>query len=229
MEFYDAKLETMSAEDRANYYDEKVRWIVQYAYQNAPAIKEKFDQAGIAPSQIQGVKDLEKIPVTKKDDLIALQKANPPYGGLLGVPKEKIKRVFISPGPIYDSFGEEAYDRLSKIFFAAGFRDDDVVLNTFAYHLVPAGLIMDEALNKLGAMVLPTGVGNTDLQVQIMRDLQATAYVGTPSFLMTLIKKAEELGHDFRKDFALKTAFLGAEMLPQSLRDTFQNEYGINK
>ncbi|PIU54931.1 MAG: AMP-binding protein [Chloroflexi bacterium CG07_land_8_20_14_0_80_51_10] len=157
-----------------------------------------------------------------------MQRENPPFGGLLGVPPEKIKRVFISPGPIYDSFGGESYSRLAKIFYAAGFREHDVVLNTFSYHLVPAGLIMDEVLGIIGAMVLPTGVGNTELQVQIMKDLKVTGYVGTPSFLMTLITKAENLGYDFRRDFSMKTAFLAAEMLPQSLRDTFQNDYGIN-
>ena len=87
---------------------------------------------------------------------------------------------------------------------------------------------MHQVLSDLGAMVLPTGVGNTELQVQIMRDMKVNAYVGTPSFLMTLIKKAEELGYNFRKDFALDHAFATAEMLPQSLRDIFEKDYGIS-
>jgi len=228
MESSDIELEWMSSEERARYYDEKVKWIVEHAYQTAPAMREKMDKVGISPSHIQTVKDLERIPITKKDDLIRLQKENSPFGGMLGVPVEEINRIFISPGPIYDPFGDEVYSRTARILSAMGFRKGDLVVNTFSYHLVPAGLYFHEALSKLGVTVLPTGVGNTELQLQIMRELKATGYVGTPSFLMTLIKKAEELGYNFRKDFSIKTAYLASEMLPQSLRESFEKEYGIN-
>ncbi len=228
MELYDTKLEKMSSSERASYYNEKVRWVVEHAYQNAPAMRNKMDEAGINPSQIQVVKDMEKIPVTKKDDLIDLQEGNPPFGGLLGVPFEEVKGIFISPGPIYDPFGNEVYFRTERILYAMGFRKDDLVLNTFSYHMVPAGLYFHEAMSSLGVKVLPTGVGNTELQLKIMRELKASGYVGTPSFLMTLIKRAESLGYDFQKDFYLKTAYLASEMLPQSTRDSFEKDYGIN-
>ena len=227
MEF-DTKIEKMPPAERENYHNEKVRWVVEYAYQNAPAMRNKMDEAGINPTQIQTVKDMEKIPVTKKDDLIRLQEENPPFGGLLGVPFEEVKGIFISPGPIYDPFGNEVYTRTERILYAMGFRKGDLVLNTFSYHMVPAGLYFHEAMSSLGVNVLPTGVGNTELQLQIMRELNASGYVGTPSFLMTLIKRAESLGYDFRKDFHLKTAYLASEMLPPSMRESFEKDYDIN-
>jgi len=76
--------------------------------------------------------------------------------------------------------------------------------------------------------MIPTGVGNTELQLQIMHDLKVTGYLGTPSFLMSLIKRAEELGYNFRQDFELRRALVGAEMLPESLRQSFEQDYGIN-
>ncbi len=93
--------------------------------------------------------------------------------------------------------------------------------------MVPAGLWVDQALQLLGATVIPAGVGLTDLQVKIMKDLKVTGYVGTPSFLMTLIKRAEEMGLQFRKDFSLRCALCSAEILPPSMRKTFEDDYGI--
>ncbi|NQT71619.1 MAG: AMP-binding protein [Chloroflexi bacterium] len=227
MDIFDVASETMLPDERSKYYDENVKWVVEYAYENASAIRDKMISVGISPSDIKGVNDLEKIPVTKKDDLPVLQSQYPPFGGLLGVPRENISSVFISPGPIYDPFGEEVYIRQEKGLYAMGFRAGDLVLNTFSYHLVPAGLLTHQALSNLGVIVIPSGVGNTDLQLQILHDLDITGFIGTPSFLMTLIEKAEKSGYDFRSDFAVQTALLGAEMLPQTIRNKLVNVYGI--
>ncbi len=227
MDIFNVESETMLPDERSKYYDENVKWVVEYAYENASAIRDKMTSVGISPSDINGVNDLEKIPVTKKDDLLVLQSQYPPFGGLLGVPRENISSVFISPGPIYDPFGDEVYIRQEKGLYAMGFRAGDLVLNTFSYHLVPAGLLTHQALCNLGVIVIPSGVGNTDLQLQILHDLDITGFIGTPSFLMTLIEKAEKSGYDFRSDFAVQTALLGAEMLPQSIRNKLVNVYGI--
>ena len=101
-------------------------------------------------------------------------------------------------------------------------------MNTFSYHMVPAGLYLHLALRNMGVTIVPAGIGNTELQLQIMRELKVTGFIGTPSFLMTLIKRAESLEYDFHKDFYLKTAYLASEMLPSNLRDVFENEYGIH-
>lgn len=209
--------------------EERLKHIVRYAYENAPAVKEIFEEAGIDPAEIRTLQDLEKIPVTTKDKLVSLQRANPPFGGFLAVPLSSLKRIFFSPGPLYDPQAEEedVIRAAAQAFGAAGFEAGDIVLNTFSYHLVPAGLLLDEALQRIGATVVPTGVGNIELQIKMMLDLRVTGYVGTPSFLMALIKKAEEMGLDFQKQFALKKALFTAEPYPPSLRRTFEEDYGL--
>ena len=225
-DFYDAAIETMPVGDRERYINEKLQQIVQYAYDNAPAVRRKMDHSGVTPGDISTAKDLPKIAVTRKDDFSELQKLEPPFGGFLAVPETK--DIFISPGPIYEpEIPDNQYHAVAKALYAAGFRRGDKVVVTVSFHMVPAGRHFAGAMEKLGITMIPTGVGNTELQIQIIRDLKVTGYAGTPSFLITLIKKAEEMGYDFRKDFQIRHALLGAEMLPESLRRTFEQEYGI--
>jgi len=187
------ELERMPPEERQKHLEERMREIIAYAYERAPAVKERLDKAGVKPSDIRTVKDLEKIPVLRKDDLIALQKANPPFGGYLAVPMDSLERIYQSPGPIYDPQRKRGFG------FGAGLGPDfgkgQIVMNTWSYHITPAGLGVDEALRRLGFTVVPTGTGNTELQVKIMHDLKVHGFVGTPSFLKTIIDKAEEMGY----------------------------------
>jgi len=209
--------------------EEKLRGIIQHAYDNAQAIKAIFDQAGLTPDDVQALVDLDKIPVTSKDRLVELQQAKPPFGGFLAVSVEKLQHVFFSPGPLYEPHaGESAVmDTIREMFGVAGFGSDDVVINTFGYHLIPTGLAVDQVLTEMGATVIPAGVGNADLQVKMMLDLKATAYIGTPSWLMALIQKAEDMGMDFAKAFSLKKALVSAEPLPPQMRQAFVEKYGL--
>jgi len=111
---------------------------------------------------------------------------------------------------------------------AAGFRPGDVVLNAFSYHMVAAGLTFHSGLRRLGVTVVPSGTSTTENQVQLIRDLGVTGYTGTPSFLMAIIKKAEEMGHSFKDDFKIRKASFVAEPLQPSLRERFEKEYGID-
>jgi len=201
------------------------------AYANAPAVKERFDNAGISPASIQSIADLHQIPVLAKDDLIAQQQANPPFGGLLGVPLSQVRHIYFSPGPLYEpDAGDETglNDMAQYCLRQSGFAPGDVVLNTLSYHLVPAGSLLDAALVGIGCTVIPGGVGNSDLQLKMMADLNVTAYVGTPSFLMSLIQKAEGMGLEFKRHFKLKKAFVTAEPLSPTLRQTLSSRYGIS-
>ncbi|MBI4286254.1 MAG: AMP-binding protein [Chloroflexi bacterium] len=226
-EFFD-ELETMSPVAREKYFHRHLTETVAHAYHHAPAVKEMFDQAGVSPGQIANVKDLERVPIIRKTDLIDRQKADPPYGGFVTIPYADIDRIFLSPGPVYEPVQTARIKWFGKAFCAAGFRKGDVVMNTFTYHMSPAGILFHEALRDCGATVVPMGTGNTDIQVQTMRDLRVTGIVSTPSFLMTLIKRAEELGHSFNSDFSLKRAWFTGEMLPPSLRTTFEETYRID-
>jgi phenylacetate-CoA ligase len=211
------------------YLEEKLREIVRYAYEHAKAFKEKLDSVGLKPRDIETMEDLEKIPVTKKADLVEYQKRDFPFGGFVGVPVEELRRIYVSPGPIYEP-GEREYDEIAwaQGLYAGGFRPGDIIINTFNYHMMPFAMNMvDNSLNMLGCITVPTGVGNTELQVNILKTLKATGFCGTPSFLHTIAEKAEQMGLDLRSDLNLKVAFVAAEMLPESLRKTLEDKLGV--
>jgi len=226
-EFFD-ELEIMPPEAREEYLNHRLQLTVEHAYRNAPSVKTLFDKAGVSPAKIRTIKDLEKLPITRKTELIELQKANPPFGGFLTIPVEDVDRVFISPGPIYEPLHVESIKWFAKSFYAAGFRKGDVVINSFTYHMSPAGILCHEALRDCGATPIATGTGNTEAQIQTMYDLKVTGFVGTPSFLMTIIKQAEETGYNFRRDFSLRRAWFTGEMLPPSIRVILEEDYLIS-
>jgi phenylacetate-CoA ligase len=226
--FYDEAQETMPQRDREKFRLGNLRDAVRHAYENAPAARKKMDEAGIKPAEVRSVADLAKIPLTRKADLKSIQKAELPFGGLAAVPPRAMRRIYVSPGPTYDPEGrEETHWRWEKAFVAAGFRPGDIVQNTFMYHFSPAGLMFDEGLIRIGCTVIPAGVGNTEMQAQVMRDLEVTGFVGTPSFLMTVLEKAGEMGIAPGNGLRLQVALVAAEMLPESLRQRFRDEFGI--
>jgi phenylacetate-coenzyme A ligase PaaK-like adenylate-forming protein len=170
------------------------------------------------------VDHLEQIPILKKDDVPALQAADPPFGGLIAVEAGQLARVFASPGPIFDPQGDAAdFWRFGMALAAAGFRAGDVVVNSSSYHLTPLGFMLDSAARSLRCVVIPAGTGQTDLQVRIAASLRATAYLGTPSFLYTLLKRGRELG----TPLAIEVAFVTAEMLPESLRSELEGDFHV--
>lgn len=212
-----------------NELEQKLRELIPYAYAHAPAVKAIFDQAGISPLDIQTLSDLEKVPITSKDRLAELQQAHPPFGGFLAVPPSELKHIFLSPGPLYEpDAGESAVmDSVRAMLHIAGFQAGEVALNAFGYHLIPTGLALDAALQEMGLTVVPAGVGNAELQVQLLHKLKISAYLGTPSWLMALLKKAEELGMQPQRDFSLNKALVSAEPLPPSLRQSLVQGYGL--
>ena len=222
-------MEKMSRGERQKVLDEQLKWLVAYAYEKAPATKERFDKAGIVPSKVSGIKDLDNLPLLRKDALVDLYKANPPLGGLVTVPITELERVYVSPGPIYDPHhsSETFWQRHVYVGKAVGFREGDIVVNSWMYNLVPAGLLIDETLRRAGVTVIPMGVGNTELQVQVMHQLKVTGFIGTTSFFMNVINKAEEMGFDIRKDFNLRLAVIGGEMGGGPIRKIVEEKYGI--
>jgi phenylacetate-CoA ligase len=227
--YFREDLETMSWAEKKAYLEGKLREIVRYAYEHARAVREKMDSAGLKPDDIETIENLQKIPVTKKADLVELQKRDLPFGGFVGVPVEKLRRIYVSPGPIYEP-GEREYDEIAwaQGLYAGGFRPGDIAVNTFNYHMMPFAMHMvDNSLNMVGCITVPTGVGNTELQVNILKNLKATGFCGTPSFLLAIAEKAEEIGLDLKRDLYLKVAFVAAEMLPESLRKTLEDKLGV--
>ena len=210
--------------------DQLLQKQIKHAYENTEATRTRLDAAGLTPDDIQTVGDLQKLKVMPKDEVVQMQAKNPPFGGLLAVPMSSVSHIFFSPGPLYEPDVEgnmDDRDVWGGGLTDAGFGPGDVVLNTLSYHLVPAGLMVDKALVRAGCTVVPGGVGNSDLQLKMMIDLGVTAYAGTPSFLATLLEKAEAMGLNVKDDMKLEKAFVSAEPLPKSLRDKLVDHYGL--
>jgi len=220
--------EVLSDEERNAYQEKFLREVVEHAYKAGTPLKKNMDSLGLHPDDISSIEDLQKLPITQKKDLSEAQKSDPPFGGFLTVPTKDLARIHQSPGPIYDPVGvEHDYWRWKTALYSVGFRSGDIVVNTFAYHLTPAGHMFEEGIVELGGVIVPTGVGNTETQVEIIKALGVTGFIGTPSFLMAILKKAEDMGFRPKEDVNLEVAFLAAEMLPESMRRRFLEEYGI--
>jgi phenylacetate-CoA ligase len=137
---------------------------------------------------------LADLPVLRKSDLMELQSASAPFGGLTTRMASEFDRLFQSPGPIYEPARvSKDWWRLGRFLHAAHIGGDDVVQNCFSYHLTPAGHIFENGADAVGAAVIPAGTGQTELQVQAARALGATAYAGTPDYLKVILEKADEM------------------------------------
>ena len=221
---YNLALETQSAGTRAAFLSGRLAETVRLAYAHAPRARAQLDAAGVKPVDIRSPNDLLRLPMVRKDALSGIQAENLPFGGLNAIAVEKLARVFMSPGNIYDPQGDAPdFWRFAPALAAAGFRAGDLVQNTFSYHMTPAGFMFDSALRHLGCVVVPAGVGQTELQVRMAADLGVTGYTGTPSFLHTLLSKARELNTPLK----IEVAFVTGEMLPPSLRSELENDFGV--
>lgn len=221
------KKESWTNKERKARQDEILASMANLGYKKSHRLKAILDENKINPRNIKTREDLEKLPVTTREKLVDMEMQEPPYAGLEN-PAIPIDRIFTSPGPVYEPHLSENDNLWARAFFAAGIGPADIALNAFSYHLVAAGLTFHNGLRKVGATVVPSGTSSSQIQVQLIKDLKVTAYVGTPSFLMSIINKAKEMGFDFKNDSRLKKACFAAEPLLPDLRRNFENEYGID-
>jgi len=213
-EHYDA-LETRAPELREREQFEQLRRQIAYAKAHAPDFARTL--ADVDPASITSRDALARLPVVRKSELAELQRAARPFGGLAAARWGVARRVFASPGGIYEPEGAAPdYWRFARALFAAGFRAGDLVHNCFSYHCTPAGSMLETGAHALGCTVFPGGTGQTEQQVAAMSDLQPAGYIGTPSFLRIILERADELGVKLP---SLTKAMLSAEPFPPSLRD----------
>jgi len=223
---YDYK-ECLPAEERERRQILQIVEMINAGYRKSSRIRKIFSELPLDHSEIKTLNDFEKLPVISRAKLIELQTSEPPYGGLNDIDAE-VDRIFISPGPVYEPHLSESDHLWARAYHAAGIGKGDVVLNAFSYHMVAAGLTFHGGLRNVGATIIPSGTSSSQLQVQLIRDLAVTAYTGTPSFLMSIITKAEEMGYNFKNDFKMRHACFAAEPLAPSLREKFESEYAID-
>jgi len=211
-------LETRDPELRRKQQLASLRGQLAHAKANAAAFALRL--ADVDPDGITSLDALARLPVTRKSELADLQRANKPFGGLAATRYGEARRVFQSPGPLYEPEGARPdYWRLARAMFAAGFRRGDLVHNCFSYHLTPAGSMVECGAHALGCTVFPGGTGQTELQVQAMDDLRPNGYVGTPSFLKIIMEKADEQGVHLP---TLTKALVSGEAFLPSLRDALK-------
>ena len=193
------------------------------AAQQLPAMGERLQ--GVDAAALNSRAALARVPVTRKGELLQRQiasRASDPFGGYSAIgwramARSGARRVYQSPGPIYEPEGAAPdYWRSARALQAAGFQAGDLVHNSFSYHLTPGAWIMEAGAHALGCTVFPGGVGNTELQLQAIAELRPDAYCGTPSFLRILVEKAAETGVSIA---SIRKALVSGEAFPPSLRD----------
>ena len=184
-EFFD-DLELRSTEQRNEDHLKQLTRLIQEAKKNK-------NQLSRLNKEVKDLSDLELIPVLRKSDLIEKQSESLPFAELNVSEIIKFKHIYRSPGPIYDLDGHaNNWWRFARALHAAGFKHGDIVQNCFSYHFTPAGAMFEEAAKILKCTVFPAGGENSDLQLEVMRDIGTTAYVGVPDFLKIILEKADE-------------------------------------
>lgn len=222
MTYYDS-LETRDPMEREQDLMGKLARQLRHAREHSPYYRQLL--ADIDPAAISSREALAVLPLTRKRDLIELQRKHPPFGGLNALPHRHARRVFASPGPIYELQGQDVDPwRMARVLYAAGFRQGDLIHNCFAYHFTPGAYIFDGGARQLGCTVFPGGTGQTEQQIQAMVDLRPDGYAGTPSFLKIIVDKAEELGADIS---SLRKAAVSGEAVHPAVRQTLR-ERGIS-
>ena len=226
---YDKKIECMSREDMQALQLERFKAIVRYAYDNVPFYKKKYDEAGFNPDDIKTLDDIQKVPFTVKSDL----RDNYPYG-LLAVPKSKLVRVHASSGtsgkPTVVCYTEKDLELwtecCARLCAAAGVESDDIVQVSFGYGLFTGALGMHQGCERLGCAVIPASSGNTERQVMLLKDLESTVLVCTPSYALYIGEMAEKLGYK-KEDFKLRIGLFGSEASTAEMHAEIAKKLGV--
>ncbi|MBN8487262.1 MAG: AMP-binding protein [Burkholderiales bacterium] len=226
-DFYDA-LESRDPAEREAALMTALPRVVARAREGSQTMGELL--AGVEAATVDSRAALAALPVTRKHELLEKQQARradaaqwDPFGGFSAIgwrglrAAQGARRVFQSPGPIYEPEGTAAdYWRMARAIWAAGFRAGDLAHCSFSYHLTPAGSMMESGAHAIGCTTFAGGVGNTELQLQAVAELKPHGYIGTPSFLKILVEKAAETGADIT---SITKAMVSGEAFPPSLRD----------
>jgi phenylacetate-CoA ligase len=208
------KLETRDPQDRERDLMARLPQLISRAA-GAPGWKRILGEVNAAGITSRAA--LARLPVTRKSDLKDLQKDAMPFGGLTTTDPRALRRLFMSPGPIFDPEGQDTdWWRFARPMAAIGLKAGHIVQNCFSYHFTPAAFMAEGGAARIGCPVIPAGIGQTEMQVQAITLLKPDAYVGTPSFLKIIIEKAREMNADIG---SVQRALVGAEALPPSLRN----------
>ena len=207
---------------------ERLRHMVEKAYDRVPFYKKKFDEAGIRPSDITSLSDIEKIPFTTKNDM----REEYPFG-LFAEPMKNVVRVHASSGttgkPVVAGYTKSDLDNwstaIARLATAAGVSDEDVAQISFGYGLFTGGFGLHYGLEKIGTTIVPMSSGNTQKQIMLMQDFGTTALIATPSYAMYISEVIEEMQLP-KSNFKLKYGLFGSEGMSEEMRATLEKRFG---
>lgn len=226
--FWNEEEECMAPEKKEQLQLERLQAVVKRAYKNVPYYRERFDDAGIKPGDIKTLKDIEKLPLTTKDDLRAAY----PFG-MFAVPRKEIVELHTSSGttgkPTVSGYTRKDLDVWSEVMARGltmfGLTENDIIQNTHGYGLFTGGFGVHYGAQKIGATVIPISTGQTKRQIEIMRDFGTNVLIFTPSYGLYLAEVAKEEGID-AKDLKLKSIGFGAEMWTDEMRKEIEKRFG---
>lgn len=227
---YDLKNETMSREKMLSLQLQRMKKILNYVYHNVEFYRKKYDEAGFHPDMVQSLEDVSKVPFTEKSDLRDAY----PYG-LVAVPLSKLKRIHASSGTsgkptvvVYTDNDMEVWTECcARVCVAAGLCESDIVQISFGYGLFTGALGMHQGAARVGAAVIPASAGNTERQVMLLKDLQATALVSTPSYALHIAEIARKLGYNIKDDFKLRIGLFGSEASSDEMHDEIAKQLNV--
>lgn len=222
-------METISRQELKQLQLQRLHETVQRVYQHVPYYQQEFKRLGITPDQIKTLKDVSKLPFTTKIQL----RENYPYN-MFAVPMKEVVRVHASSGttgkPTVVGYTKNDLhhwaELLARVATMAGVTDEDVAQITFGYGLFTGAFGLHYGLERVGATVVPTSVGNTQKQIMLMQDFGTTVLVGTPSYCLHLAEVAKEMGLT-QDDFKLRVGLFGAEVWTESMRRELEKAWGI--
>lgn len=229
MKIFNKKAETMSRKDMEALQLERMQKIVRYAYDNVPFYKKKYDDAGFDPDSLKTLNDVNRIPFTVKSDL----RDHYPYG-LCAVPLKKLQRVHASSGtsgkPTVVAYTKNDLKLWSeccaRLIAAVGGKSSDIVQIAFGYGLFTGALGMHQGYERLGAAVVPASSGNTERQIMLMKDLEVTTLICTPSYALYIAEMTEKLGYK-KEDFKLRLGLFGSEASSPEMHAELERRLGI--
>ncbi|OZI74625.1 phenylacetate--CoA ligase PaaK [Bordetella genomosp. 12] len=225
-----AAIERVSTDELQALQLQRLRKTLEHAYAHVGHYRKTFDAAGVHPSDLRVLSDLAKFPTTSKSDL----RDNYPFG-LFAVPREALVRVHASSGttgrPTVVGYTQGDIDTwadvVARSIHAAGGRREDTLQNTFGYGLFTGGLGIHYGAERLGCLVIPMSGGQTEKQVQLIRDFSPTIMLATPSYMLTMIDEMERQGMDPSRT-SLKRGIFGAEPWTEAMRREIEGRLGID-
>ena len=230
LDYWNSQVERAPMEELQAIQLRKLRQLVENVYNSSRFYRNRFDEAGVKPSDIKTMEDLTKLPFTYKKDL----RDNYPTN-MFCVPLNQVVRFHVSSGttgkPTVVGYTKGDIDMwsnsLARAFTACGIGRGDIMQVSYGYGLFTGGLGAHYGAEEVGASVIPMGVGNTERQIELMKDLKATAIACTPSYLLHMDEVAKKMGVSIKDDTDLRCAVLGAEPWSQETRNRIEKSMGI--